>query len=71
MSVIPEVVEAVMAILEADSADFSAVDVRWAPPTESEDYGQEPESFYFGDVEIVDDNWSAVLMLPVCSAPKS
>ena len=59
MSTAPTVKAAILTVLGND-VDLAAVDRRWAPPTESEDYGQDPESIFFGDVEIVDDNWSQI-----------
>lgn len=57
MSTAPAVKAAILQILIGDT-NLDAVDKRWQPPTEAEDYGQEPEATFFGDVEIVDDNWS-------------
>ena len=49
--------DAILAITEA--IGLTAVDHRWTPPTEGEDYPtQEPEATYFGDTEIVDDDWA-------------
>ena len=59
MSTAPAVKAAILTILTADS-DLNTVDKRWAPPTEAEDYAQEPEAIYFGDTEIVDDNWASL-----------
>lgn len=57
MSVIYDVKAAVITILGNDST-LDAVDQRWAPPTEAEDYQQEPEVIYLSDCEIVEDDWA-------------
>jgi hypothetical protein len=59
MSLIPAVKSAILELL-GNEATADLVDQRWAPPTEAEDYNQEPEAIYFGDTEIVEDDWADV-----------
>jgi hypothetical protein len=59
MSVIPAVKAAILEVL-GNEATLDTVDKRWAPPTEAEDYAQEPEAIYLSDSEIVEDDWADV-----------
>lgn len=58
-STAPACKSAVLTILDADAA-LDTVDLRWAPPTENEDFSQVNEAIFFGDTEILDDNWSSL-----------
>jgi hypothetical protein len=59
MSHIPALKAAILEVI-GNEATLNTVDQRWAPPTEAEDYQQEPEAIYFGDTEIVEDDWADV-----------
>lgn len=50
---------AILTILAADT-NLVGVDRRWAPPTENEDATVQGEAVWFGDTEIVDDNWASL-----------
>lgn len=58
-STVPACKAAILAILTAD-AGLATVDKRWSPPTEAEDYSAINEKIFFGDTEILDDNWTAL-----------
>lgn len=54
---IPECKDAILAVLAAVGG-LTTVDRRWSPPTEGEDYNLTNEKIFFGDTEILDENWS-------------
>jgi hypothetical protein len=56
---IPACKAAILTILAADT-DLASVDRRWSPPTENEDVPVGLEAIFFGDTEIVDDNWASL-----------
>jgi len=56
---VPECKAAILAILNAD-AGLAGVDRRWSPPTEGEDYSAVNEKIFFGDTEILDENWASL-----------
>jgi hypothetical protein len=58
MAIVTATKAAILEVLAA-TPDLATVDRRWAPPTEGEDYAQEPEAVFFDTTEFGDD-WSAL-----------
>jgi hypothetical protein len=56
---VPACKAAILTVLGAAGA-LTGVDRRWSPPTEGEDYNLTNEKIFFGDTEILDDNWTAL-----------